>query len=194
MLCYQVLARFAFHHAKPALVSTGVKKHRNARPFPVRSGASFGAGLKIRRFFSSKQDAARYVSYLYAVYKGLIVSHPALPGGQLAKKPWMKSGRRRGTRKSTRRNRKNKKNTRLKRRFRFSAAPACAGGILPCKEKLMENSDFRYNAQGYKDRDEYLASLVKDYGVEIANIRVIADVLGPSDDFDSLVSELEDFV
>jgi hypothetical protein len=81
MLCYQVLVQFAFYQGKPALVSTHVKK-QNAKPFLVRSGLPFGHGLKYRRFFKTKKEAARYVSYLHAVYKGRIIPNPPLPGGQ----------------------------------------------------------------------------------------------------------------
>jgi hypothetical protein len=81
MLCYQVLAQFTFHHHKPALVSTHIKK-QHARPFLVKSGLPFGHGLKHCRFFHTKKEAARYVSHLHAVYKGRIIPNPALPGGQ----------------------------------------------------------------------------------------------------------------
>jgi hypothetical protein len=83
MVCYQVLARFAFHQHRPALVSTHVKK-QNARPFLVRSRLPFGSGLKYRRFFHTKKEADRYAAYLHAVYKGRIIPNPPLPGGQLA--------------------------------------------------------------------------------------------------------------
>jgi hypothetical protein len=82
MVCYQVLAQFAFHQHKSALVSTHVKK-QHARPFLVMSGLPFGHGLKYRRFFHTKKEAARYVAYLHAVYKGRIIPNPPLPGGQL---------------------------------------------------------------------------------------------------------------
>jgi hypothetical protein len=82
MLCYQVTAQFAFYQRRPALVSTHIKKQK-AKAFLVLSGLPFGSGLKYRRFFSSEQEAARYVSYLHAVYKGRIIPNPALPGGQL---------------------------------------------------------------------------------------------------------------
>jgi hypothetical protein len=82
MVCYQVLAQFTFHHHKPALVSTHIKKQR-AKTFLVYSGLPFGSGLKVRRFFKTKKEAARYVSHLHAVYKGRIIPNPPLPGGQL---------------------------------------------------------------------------------------------------------------
>jgi hypothetical protein len=57
MVCYQVLARFAFHQRRPKLVSTHVKK-QNAKAFLVKSGLPFGHGLKYRRFFQTKKEAA----------------------------------------------------------------------------------------------------------------------------------------
>jgi hypothetical protein len=82
MVCYQVLAQFAFNQHKPVLVATDIKKQK-AKPFLVLSGLPFGSGLKYRRFFHTKKEAARYVSYLHAVYKGRIIPNPPLPGGQL---------------------------------------------------------------------------------------------------------------
>jgi hypothetical protein len=81
MVCYQVLAQFTFHQHRPALVSMHIKK-QHARSFLVKSGLPFGSGLKYRRFFQTKKEAARYVAYLHAVYKGRIIPNPPLPGGQ----------------------------------------------------------------------------------------------------------------
>jgi hypothetical protein len=82
MVCYQVSAQFTFNQRKPALVSTHVKK-QNTLPFLVMLGLPFGSVLKHRRFFHTKKEAARYVAYLHAVYKGRIIPNPPLPGGQL---------------------------------------------------------------------------------------------------------------
>jgi hypothetical protein len=82
MICYQVSARFTFCNRKPAFVSTHIKK-QNAKPFLVLSGLPFGSGLKYRRFFRTKQEAARYVSYLHTVYKSRIIPNSPLSGGQL---------------------------------------------------------------------------------------------------------------
>jgi hypothetical protein len=82
MVCYQVLAQFTFYQGRPALVSTHIKKHHNARPFLVRSGLPFGSVLKQRRFFQTEEEAAQYVSHLHGVYKNRIVPYPALPDGQ----------------------------------------------------------------------------------------------------------------
>jgi hypothetical protein len=76
MLCYQVTAQFTFHQHRPALVSTHVKKQK-AKAFLVLSGLPFGHGLKYRRFFRTKKEAARYVSYLHTVYKNRIIPNPA---------------------------------------------------------------------------------------------------------------------
>jgi hypothetical protein len=81
MVCFQVTAQFAFSQRKPALVSTHIKK-QTAKAFLVRSRLLFGHGLKYRRFFKTKKEAVRYVSYLHTVYKNRIVPFPALPGGQ----------------------------------------------------------------------------------------------------------------
>jgi hypothetical protein len=82
MVCFQVTAQFAFHQRKPALVSTHIKK-QTARAFLVRSRLPFGHRLKYSRFFKTKKEAARYIAYLHAVYKGRIIPNPPLPGGQL---------------------------------------------------------------------------------------------------------------
>jgi hypothetical protein len=81
MVCYQVLARFAFIRHKPVLVATYIKK-QNARDYLVSSGLPFGYVLKHRRFFQTEKEAAQYVSHLHSVYKGRIIPNPALPGGQ----------------------------------------------------------------------------------------------------------------
>jgi hypothetical protein len=83
MICYQVLARFAFIQHKPALVATRIIKQK-AKSILVKSGLPFGSGLAYRRFFRTKKEAAQYAAYLHAVYKNRIVPNPPLPGGQLA--------------------------------------------------------------------------------------------------------------
>jgi hypothetical protein len=82
MVCFQVTAQFTFHQHKPTLVSAHVKKQK-AKAFLVLSGLPFGSGLKYRRFFRTRKEAAWYVSYLHEVYKGRIIPNPAHSGGQL---------------------------------------------------------------------------------------------------------------
>jgi len=49
-----------------------------------------------------------------------------------------------------------------------------------------------YESHGYKDRDDYLASIADEYGVPIQIVNVMADILGPEEDFDGLVISLQD--
>ena len=54
----------------------------------------------------------------------------------------------------------------------------------------MANPDYR--AHGYNDREDYLSCIAEDYGVDIDTVQALADVLGPNEDFDGLVSALQD--
>jgi hypothetical protein len=58
--------------------------------------------------------------------------------------------------------------------------------------KQIEADDSRYINNGYENRDDYLKSLAEDYGVDVMIINEIAGMLGPNEDFDGLVTELED--
>jgi len=49
-----------------------------------------------------------------------------------------------------------------------------------------------YQKEGYKNRKDYLECLAADYCVPIATVYAIASVLGEDEDFDGLVSLLED--
>ena len=49
-----------------------------------------------------------------------------------------------------------------------------------------------YKENGYADRDDYLTCLSEDYGVPIENVFSLAEMLGENEDFDGLVSVLED--
>ena len=49
-----------------------------------------------------------------------------------------------------------------------------------------------YQENGYADRDDYLTCLAEDCGVPIADVYSLADMLGENEDFDGLVSALED--
>lgn len=48
-----------------------------------------------------------------------------------------------------------------------------------------------YQENGYKNRKDYLECLADDYGVEYETVVMIADLNGPSEDFDGLVSALD---
>ena len=49
-----------------------------------------------------------------------------------------------------------------------------------------------YQENGYADRDDYLTWLSEDYGVSIEDVYSLAEMLGENEDFDGLVSALED--
>jgi len=49
-----------------------------------------------------------------------------------------------------------------------------------------------YIAEGYKSRRDYLETLADEMGIEKDIVFTLASVLGPSEDFDGLVTELED--
>jgi hypothetical protein len=50
-----------------------------------------------------------------------------------------------------------------------------------------------YTENGYIDRMDYLQSLAEEYDVSLAIVRNLAQLLGPSEDFDGLVTALEDY-
>jgi hypothetical protein len=63
------------------------------------------------------------------------------------------------------------------------------------KQPLKENEESEenvYQQNGYADRKEYLKSLAEDYGVDIRTVVELAKLLGPTEDFDGLVSMVED--
>ena len=44
-----------------------------------------------------------------------------------------------------------------------------------------------------KQRQEYLLSLAEDFGVDSEVVFTLADLLGPSEDYDGLITELEEY-
>ena len=49
-----------------------------------------------------------------------------------------------------------------------------------------------YQENGYENRRDYLRSLAEEYGVDYADVALAASMLGPDEDFDGLVTALED--
>jgi len=49
-----------------------------------------------------------------------------------------------------------------------------------------------YNLKGFKNRREYLENVADDYGVDVESVFALADLLGPEEDFDGLVSTVQD--
>lgn len=56
-----------------------------------------------------------------------------------------------------------------------------------------DKADNVYVQNGYKSRDDYLNCLADDFGVDIDTVKSLADMLGPNEDFDGLVTSLEDY-
>jgi len=50
-----------------------------------------------------------------------------------------------------------------------------------------------YTDNGYNSRKHYLECVAEDYGVPLETVLVISDMLGPNEDFDGLISSLEDY-
>jgi hypothetical protein len=53
--------------------------------------------------------------------------------------------------------------------------------------------DNAYTANGYKNRRDYLESLASDLGLDRELVFSLASMLGSGEDFDGLVSSLEDY-
>ena len=49
-----------------------------------------------------------------------------------------------------------------------------------------------YQEHGYKNRRHYLESLADNHGQRLVDVLALADLFGPSEDFDGLVTALED--
>lgn len=49
-----------------------------------------------------------------------------------------------------------------------------------------------YTDHGYESRKDYFLCLAQDNGLDYATVKSLADLLGPSEDFDGLVVACED--
>lgn len=49
-----------------------------------------------------------------------------------------------------------------------------------------------YQQNGYADRDDYLTCLSEDFAISIEDVYSLAEILGENEDFDGLISTLED--
>lgn len=50
-----------------------------------------------------------------------------------------------------------------------------------------------YTENGYHNRAEYLEDLASDFGVDLDSVLCIAEMLGQGEDFDGLVSMVDDY-
>jgi hypothetical protein len=55
-----------------------------------------------------------------------------------------------------------------------------------------DKNDSIYMQNGYRDREDYLSCMAEDYDVRLETVKYLADLLGPNEDFDGLISALED--
>lgn len=67
--------------------------------------------------------------------------------------------------------------------------PRFAKGV---KSKMAKTKADPYLDHGYNSRTDYLLGLSDEYNVPLGVVLALADVLGPSEDFDGLVTSLED--
>jgi hypothetical protein len=49
-----------------------------------------------------------------------------------------------------------------------------------------------YEEHGYKNRKDYLKNLAEENGAEYETVLMLAQLLGPTEDFDGLVNMIED--
>lgn len=49
-----------------------------------------------------------------------------------------------------------------------------------------------YTENGYNNRDHYLTELADQEGIDVDTVFALADLFGPSEDFDGLVTALQD--
>jgi len=50
-----------------------------------------------------------------------------------------------------------------------------------------------YQENGYSGRKEYLVCLAEEMDVPVPTVMMLASILGPSEDFDGLVTLVEDY-
>lgn len=70
------------------------------------------------------------------------------------------------------------------------SAKACYNNLT---DKLLGVKMNIYKQNGFEGRQDYLQSLADDYGVPESVVYTLASVLGPNEDFDGLVTSLEDY-
>lgn len=58
----------------------------------------------------------------------------------------------------------------------------------------MNNTELNiYQEYGFNNREDYLMDLAEEYGIEYSMVKFLAELLGPSEDFDGLIDTLEDY-
>lgn len=49
-----------------------------------------------------------------------------------------------------------------------------------------------YQENGFENRKDYLLSLADDFGIDVQTVFALASILGSTEDFDGLITALED--
>ena len=57
---------------------------------------------------------------------------------------------------------------------------------------MLDSHDNEYRRNGYANRAAYLRALAEDFDAPLDMVQMMADLLGPTEDFDGLISMLED--
>ncbi len=58
----------------------------------------------------------------------------------------------------------------------------------------MNNTELNiYQEHGFNSREDYLKDLAEGYDVGYDTVKLLADLYGPSEDFDGLITSLEDY-
>lgn len=60
-------------------------------------------------------------------------------------------------------------------------------------ENVIKNDSNIYIRNGFKNRKDYLTNLAMDFDIPLKIVLSMASILGENEDFDGLVSSLEDF-
>ena len=60
-------------------------------------------------------------------------------------------------------------------------------------EPIISTDEDVYAQNGYEDREDYLNSLAEEKGIDRLTVDMIADMLGETEDFDGLISTLDDY-
>lgn len=50
-----------------------------------------------------------------------------------------------------------------------------------------------YQENGFENREDYLKHLAEDHGLPVHEVYTLAEMLGEVEDFDALITSLEDF-
>lgn len=51
-----------------------------------------------------------------------------------------------------------------------------------------------YKENGYENRKDYLECLASNYGVDIDTVNSLSNMLGSNEDFDGLISAIDDYI